>query len=317
MYTVSFVGLNYFNACRVGERDALIPNGTPGSGTNEEGLPQHFASFFIEEELYDSDNWWQKERIERLIPLEIKLGEFRTVKVIEFRVPPKSRPETPPVELRFSGDEGTLRNLNLDEGLPKLQPMGFVLDDQPDAIAKVALQGGDLEVFRFGGSTLVRWLIEHHDDPIAITAYDGKDRKWVKLKKSGPLPPEIVFSNTIDLLQHTNNGGNGQPAVQSGMSSGMAGMPNGPAMSAMAGAPVDGGMAGMHHHGPAGHFVLFAKLDESRDERKLDKTVFPDPMMLKPAVFSHPYLAYLSSIEETPDPQCSGSCCAPKGGAHG
>lgn len=312
MYTVSFVGLNYFNACTVRDRDVLIPNGTPGSGTEEEGLPQHFASFFIEEERYDSDHWWPDQKIRRSIPLEIKLGEFRTVNVIEFRVPPKLRPETPPVELRFSCGEGTLINLNLDQGLPKLQPMGFVLDDHPDAIAKVALPGGDLEVFRFGGSTLVRWLIEHHDDPITITASDGKERKWVKLKKTaGTLPAEIVFSNTIELLPQTSNGGNGHPTVPNeGMDvGGMAGMHGGPAHSAMSGAPVNGGMSGMHHHGPAGHFVLFAKLDKSRDERKLDKTVFPDPLMLSPAVFSHPYLAYLSSILETPDPQCSGSCC--------
>ncbi len=313
MYTVSFVGLNYFNACRVGNHcDALIPNGTPGSGKEEAQLPQHFASLFIEEDRWDSDNWWPDQKYVRAIQLEIKLGEFRTVNVIEFRIPPKPRPETYPVELRFSCNEGpgTLSNLNLDEGLPKLQPMGFVLDDQPDAIAKVPLPGGDLEVFRFGGSTLVRWLIEHHDDPITITASDEKGRRSVRLKKSdGSLPAEIVFSNTIELLPHAGNGGNGHPSVQStGMSGGgMAGM--GTVMSAMAGAAVNGGMGGMHHHGPAGHFVLFAKLDETRNERKLDKTVFPNPMNLRPAIFSHPYLAYLSSMQETPDPQCSGSCC--------
>jgi len=312
MYTVNFVGLNYFNACTVRDRDALIPNGTPGSGNDEEGLPQHFASFFIEEEKCDSDNWWPDQKIRRQIPLEIKIGELRTVNVIEFRVPPKERRETPPVQLRFSCSEGVLTNRNLDQGLPKLQPMGFVLDDHPDAIAKVALPGGDLEVFRFGGSTLVRWLIEHHDDPITITASDDKERKWVRLKKSdGALSAEIVFSNTIELLPHANGGGNGQSGVHgSGMNgNGMSGMTNGPAMSAMAGAMADGGMGGMHHHGPAGHFVLFAKLDKKPDEKKFDKTVFPDPMTLKPAVFSHPYLAYLSSMQETPDPQCSGSCC--------
>jgi hypothetical protein len=269
---------------------------------------------FIEEERCDSDNWWPDQKHVRAIQLEIKLGEFRTVNVIEFRIPPKPRPETYPVELRFSCSEapGTLNNLNLDQGLPQLQPMGFVLDDQPDAIARVPLPGGDLEVFRFGGSTLVRWMIEHHEDLITIKASDGKGSKSVTLKKSDGSPPaEIVFSNTIDLLPKATNGGNGQPSVQSaGMSGGsMAGLQDGTVMSAMSGAAVDGGMGGMHHHGPAGHFVLFAKLDKARDERKLDKTQFPNAMNLKPAVFSHPYLAYLSSMQETPDPQCSGSCC--------
>jgi len=48
--------------------------------------------------------------------------------------------------------------------------LGFVLDDYPDAIAKVPLPGGALEVLRFGASTIVRWLISEHDDPITITA---------------------------------------------------------------------------------------------------------------------------------------------------
>jgi hypothetical protein len=311
MYTVSFVGLNYFNACKVGEKDALIPNGTPGSGRDDNHLPPHFASFFIEEDHYDTDDWWPGQKYVRPIQLEIKLGEFRTVNVIEFRIPPKLSPEAKPVELRFSCNEGTLKNLNLDDGLPKLQPLGFVLDKEPDAIAKVPLPAGNLEVFRFGGSTLVRWLIEHHDDPITITASDDRPR-WVRLKKKseGPLRAEIVFSNTIDLLQHANNG-NGQPTVQNpGVSGGgMAGMPDGMVMSEMAGAATNGST---HHHGSAGHFVLFAKLDKDRSEKKLEAATadtFPDPMKLRPAVFSHSYLAYLSAMRETPEAQCSGSCC--------
>ncbi len=313
MYTVSFIGLNYFNACNVDKHcDALIPNGTPGSG-KDEGLPPHYASLFIEEDQYDSDDWWPDQKHVRPIQLEIKLGEFRTVNVIEFRIPPKLRPETPPVELRFPCREGTLKNVNLDDGLPKLQPLGFVLAKEPDAIAKLPLPAGDLEVFRFGGSTLVRWQIKDYDDPITITAADDRPR-WVRLKKSDGSPPaEIVFSNTVDLLPHANNGGNGQLAVQSTGMSGcsMAGMNDGMAMSAITGAAINGGMAGMHH-GSAGHFVLFAKLDENRDVKKLEAATpdtFPDPMNLHAAVFSHPYLAYLSAMRETPEAECSGSCC--------
>jgi hypothetical protein len=333
MYTVSFIGLNYFNACKVGERDALIPNGTPGGANGLDQLPPHFASFFIEKDRCDSYDWWPEQTYPLQIPLEIKIGEFRTVDVIEFRIPLKPKPETPPVVLRFPCNKGTLTNRNLDDGLPSLQRLGVVLDDHPDVIAKVPFPGGDLEVFRFGGSTLVRWLIVDHEDTIKITASGGDKERWVKLKNSdGSLPAEIVFSNTIELVSHTTNGGNAQSTAQSvsmkgGGKAGMhpdvhadmhADKHGGMAQSAVAGAPVN---AGMHHHGgSAGHFILFAKLDKDRGVTKLEAATadsFPDTTNLRPAAFNHPYLSYLSSLRETPEVQCSGSCCAKGGTVHG
>jgi len=325
MYTVSFIGLNYFNACKVGERDALIPNGTPEGGMGLDQLPPHFASFFIEEDRCDSYDWWPEQTYHLQIPLEIRIGEFRIANVIEFRLPQKPKPETPPVELRFPCNQGTLKNRNLDDGLPSLQGFGVVLDDQPDVIAKVPFPGGDLEVFRFGGSTLVRWLIADHHDPIKITASGGDKERWVKLKNSdGSLPAEIVFSNTIELVPHPTNGGNAKSTAQSvsmrgGGKAGMhpdmhADMHGGMAHSAVAGAPVN---AGMHHHGgSAGHFILFAKLDKDRSVTKLNAATadsFPDTTNLRPAAFTHSYLSYLSSLRETPEVQCSGSCCIKKG----
>jgi len=97
---------------------------------------------FIEAEQCDFDDWWPEQKHIRPIQLEIKLGEFRTVNVIEFRLPEKPSPLTKPVDLHFECREKTLRNVNLDEGLPELQTLGFVLDDYPDAIAKVPLPGG-------------------------------------------------------------------------------------------------------------------------------------------------------------------------------
>ncbi|MEA2238297.1 MAG: hypothetical protein QOC81_3021 [Thermoanaerobaculia bacterium] len=319
MYAVHFVGLNYFNACKVGQKDVLVPNGTPGSGKDDDQIPQHFASLFIEEEQCASDDWWPEQKHIRPIQLEIKLGEFRTVNVIEFRLPEKPSATTPPANVHFECKEKTLRNLNLDQGLPKLQTMGFVLDDEPDAIAKVPLPGGALEVLRFGASTIVRWLILEHDDPITITAHAGKETKHVRLKKSdGQLVSEIVFSNTVDLLPHPEHDGNGESSGQ-----GTAVHDGGMTMSGVRHAvvpAVHGGMAGTHDapaapgmhghdHGSAGHFVLYAKLDEERDEKKFENPNLPDPMQLTPAPFTHAYLAYLSSLEEVPDPPCSGGCC--------
>jgi len=298
MYTVNFIGLNYFNACKVGERDVLVPNGTPGSGKDDDQIPEHFASLFIEEDLCAHDDWWPEHKQVRPVRLEIKLGEFRTANVIEFRIPAKPDPDTEPAGVRFSCRDRTLTNLNLDDGLPKLQTMGFVLDDRPDAIAKVPLPGGALEVFRFGGATLVRWVISDHDDPITITAHDGKATRRVVLKESdGQVPAEIVFSNTVDLLAPLMSpGGNGQSRSMGVQSGGMAGMNTDAAGS-------------MHNHGSAGHFVLYAKLDKDRNEQKFESPKIPDAMKLKPALFSNAYLAYLSSLDETPDPPCSGGCC--------
>jgi hypothetical protein len=303
MYTVNFIGLNYFDACKVPHIDVLTPNGTPGSGKDDDQIPEHFASLFIEEELCAGDDWWPEHKQIRQVPLEIKIGEFRIANVVEFRIPPKTDPYTDPAVIHFQCKDKTFNNVNLETGLPVLQDMGFVLADRPNAIAKVPLPGGAVEVFRFGGATLVRWLISEHDDPITISAYDGKKTRHVMLKKSdGNVPPEIVFSNTVDLLTPLPSfNGNGQ-TVHGGMAPG-----NGHGgMTAVHGSDAAGSM---HNHGSAGHFVLYAKLDKDGDEQKFESPKLPDPLKLKAASFSNAYLAYLSSLEETPDPPCSGGCC--------
>lgn len=300
MYTVHFVGLNYFNACTPGGKEVLIPNGTSPS----DDVPQHFASLFIEAEQLASDDWWPDYRLPRKISLEVKLGEIRTVDVIEFRIPKKA-------EVTFQCNEKTLTNRNLDLGLPNLQGLGFVLDAEPDTIANVPLPGGVLEVFRFGASALVRWLITDHDDPITVTARAGKEARSVTLLKSDEqLPAEVVFSNTVDLLTPAG------PQAGNGNGDGM----HGAGMHAVTHAAMDGSgngngghsatePGGMHGHGSAGHFVLYAKLDKDRDESKFASPKLPDPMLLTPLPFSHPYLAFLSSLEEVPDAPCIPSCC--------
>ena len=75
------------------------------------------------------------------------------------------------------------------------------------------------------------------------------------------------------------------------------------------------GMGGMgmpgsgHGFAGAGHFMLYAKLDKRRDESKFTNPKLPDFARLTPLPFSHPYLAFLSDMDEVPDGACVPSCC--------
>jgi len=75
MYAVHFVGLNYFNACRVGGEDVLVTEWDAGQRRTT-SLPQHFAVCLSKPEQCDFDDWWPGEKHIRPIQLEIKLGEF-------------------------------------------------------------------------------------------------------------------------------------------------------------------------------------------------------------------------------------------------
>ncbi|HXA17837.1 MAG TPA: hypothetical protein VN380_12645 [Thermoanaerobaculia bacterium] len=309
MYTVSFVGLNYFNACTTGEKKVMIPNGTRAGGH----MPTHYASLFIEADHLDSDDWWSDQRIRRRIRLEVRLGEFRSVDVIEFRIPKK-------VELTFRCHDDTLSNVNLDDGLPKLQALaGFKLDSVgADTIAEVPIPGGAIEAFRFGSSALVRWLIEKHHDPITITAGDGEETRRITLKKSDcQLPTEIVLSNTIDLLTR-GNGHSQERGAGNGHGGDMAGAVMHSAAMQSGSMPGDSmGMAaanGSDNHssvgyGNSGHFMLYAKLDWDRDESKFQHPDLSGLKNFKPLPFHHPYLAFLCTLKEVPDPPCVPTCC--------
>jgi len=328
MYSVNFVGLNYFNTCTEGQKNVLVPNGLPDP-KNHDHMPQHNASFFVEEDQVKSDNWWPDYKFTFPVKLEVKLGKFRTVNVVEFRIPKK-------VELDFRCDEKILYNVNLDEGLPKLQEVdGFELDSRPKTIANIPLPGGSLEVFRFGSAALVRWFVSKHQDPITITAFAAEERKRVTLTECDPqIPTEIVFSNTVNLRDLAESQGAGQHNIpkENEHDGGMTGgsmrdhmqddVPISVADHAAHDVSENGvglngrdvHFAGMHaSHGFAGHFVLYAKLDKARDESKFENPPLPDFMQLTPATFSHPYLAFISGMDEVPDGACVPSCCAKKG----
>jgi hypothetical protein len=233
--------------------------------------------------------------------------------VIEFRIPKK-------VALTFRCSDETLVNVNLDEGLPQLQTLtGFKLDSVgADTIAEVPIHGGAIEAFRFGSSALVRWLIEKHNNPITITACDGEETRRITLKEAGwQIPTEIVFSNTIDLLARHNGH---DPTQESGAGNGHGGlMPSGDMHgAAMQGGSMPGdsmnmvaanGGDGHSGHGYSGHFMLYAKLDWERDESKFAHPDLSGLKNFKPLPFHHPYLAFLCSLKEVPDPPCVPSCC--------
>ena len=130
MYTVSFVGLNYFNACKVGEQDALIPNGTKVERSRMRPFRMH-SQVSSSRRSSATPTTGGRSRSYRPIRLEIKLGEFRTVNVIEFRIPQKPKPETPRIELNFHATRALSESESRRGTAETSAAMDFVLDDHP------------------------------------------------------------------------------------------------------------------------------------------------------------------------------------------
>lgn len=282
MYHVHFVGIVYFNVCKRDGKIALVPNGTRGGGH----IPLHYASFFIEESLHDSDNWWPDRKLLRTISIDNPDHSSSDVNLIEFRI-------TKPAEITFDCGDETLECVNIDKTLPELKVIapGFELDlDKPDIIAKLDVPGGKLEAFRFDNDELavVRWTITKHSTPITITAKEGADVRRITLKNVEE--PEVVFGHTADLIQTAAENLQREAA-----------RPN------TRGSKADGGgaMTGAHH------FLLYARIDKQRDEKKFTKlNKLPNYHALNDLPFKHPYLTFLLQLEEIPLPGCVPTCCA-------
>jgi hypothetical protein len=284
MYYVHFAGIIYFNVCTADGKIALVPNGTAGI----DRIPPHIASFFIEVDRHDSDSWWADQK--HLVEVEIQAGGGsgkRKVKLFEFRIPKRA-------VITFDCGDAKLDPINFG-ALPQLTKIapGFVLDlKDTDAIAELPLPGGELEVFRFGNDELavVRWTITKHSDPITITADAGDGLKRVTLKRIGKgAPPEIVFSNTPDLIKSANE----RLARE------------------RAGLNPSAGRNAEHEHGKIHHLRLYARLDKERDARKFKDQDLPTYEKLnKLPSPHHPYLQYLLEVEEIPLPGCVPTCCA-------
>ena len=194
MYTVHFAGLVYFKVCSFKDKRALLPDGTESDGT----IAPHYASLWVEPGQYESDDWWPTERFERTVKVVDDLGDEQAVKVLEFRIPSHA-------EIRFSEDgEDSLDLTNVEQALPKLHEIDPSFEVDPtfvETIAEVPIHGGQIEVFGFCSSAIVRWTIARHSGPIKITAGAGDQQKSLTLKTiEEGLGTEIVFSNTADLI---------------------------------------------------------------------------------------------------------------------
>jgi len=274
MYSVDFVGIIYFHVCTGDRKFALVPNGLTGDGH----VPPHYASFFIEASMHDSDNWWRDQKFNRQVDVETSFTKTRPFDVLEFRIPK-------PAEITFDCGDKTLVTTDLDSGLPQLKKIDphFELDlTGADTIAKMTIPGGALQAFQFGDASVVRWTITKHSDLVTITVNAGDETKRITLKRfDDRSSPGIVFSNTVDMLkardEHTGDLAN----------------TNGTAA---------------HDH--TGHFTLYAKLDKNRDPRGLENPKLPDVRALKklPDV-THPYLLFLLQAPQIPLPGCVPTCC--------
>jgi len=280
MYHVQVVGIVYFNVCTTEPKVALVPNGTQADGH----IPQHNASFFIEEGLHDSDTWWRQYKFVRPIEFETdRINRTRSVNLLEFRIPSRA-------EITFDCDDTKLETVDLDTGLPQLSKVDprFDLDlEDPDIIARFQIPGGKLQAFQFGDASIVRWTISKHSGPITITARTAEETKRITLKSvKGDKAPEIVFSNTIDMIgqDHSHEEGPGAKKDLTG--------------------------PGHGHDHAGGHFVLYAKINKGRDERGLENPELPDVTLLQELEFEHPYLRFLLQQEQIPLPGCVPTCCA-------
>jgi len=283
MYSVHFVGIIYFHVCTTDRKIALVPNGINGDGH----VPPHYASFFIEASLHDSDTWWRDQKFNRQLQMETALAKPGTFDVLEFRIPK-------PAVITFDCGDETLETKDLDIGLPQLKKIDprFVLDlNDVDTIAQMAIPGGKLQAFQFGGdASVVSWTITKHSDLVTITASAGDEIKRITLKRfDRHASPEIVFSNTPDLITarseppgHTEIDHPGHKETGSGTTP-------------------------SNHAG--GHFTLYAKLDKNRDERGLENPTLPNVRVLDEWPFEHRYLLFLLQKEQIPMPGCVPTCC--------
>ena len=277
MITVHLVGLMYFDACRVDDKRVLLPNGMAcGMG----GHPPHYTSIWVEANRYESDDWWDDSVHLHRLPVKEDTGSENRIFVYEFRLP-----ET--AELSFSVKNGTVDIVNLERGLPRLQPLKFKLDlDRPNAVAGFAIPSGRLEAFKLKRSGVVKWRLDDHDDPFVITATVGKRTRKITLRRfdevnQNPTAPlqaegiEVVVSNAPDFIKpHSHHH---QPDHDD--------------------------------HGSAGHFRIYGRLDADRKSENLAK---PDLSMIEKlpdVTFDHAFLRFLINKPQIPEGECTPSCC--------
>jgi hypothetical protein len=184
-------GLMYFNGCHTSQKEALVPDGTrPLLGYP--GIPRHYASLWIESKdlAPEIDYWWPEEKHERKLEFTDKQGQPASALVTEFRIPTPAKVTFP------DALDAPAHFHSFEKDLPRLQDLDDVFEvdlDNPEVIARVAIRGGNLEVYEFNEVAVVRWTIDPPNKPMMINA----DQYSITLK---PQATEVVFSNTSWLL---------------------------------------------------------------------------------------------------------------------
>jgi hypothetical protein len=195
--TVNLFGIMYFGICGDGAKRILLPNGTTSDGH----IPPHFASIFVEETSYLSDDWWPTNRIERPLSIENGDEDREIVNMIEFRIPAQAL-------LEFPDGQGGLIDLgNLPKGLLHMREIDpkFVPDFRlkGDWIAQIRIRSGDFQAFTLnGGVSAVQWQIRN-DGALKITAKvtaTGERKSVTVRSQEGRLGTEVVLMNAPDLL---------------------------------------------------------------------------------------------------------------------
>jgi len=301
MFTVYNVGMIYFDGCRVNEKRALVPDGTKGD--KDTNTPRHYCSLFVGADKVDMDrtNWWWGYKFEREVTFVDDAHKSNTMRVYEFRIKEPSEVTFPD---KRNGQPARFEEL---EYLPRLQSdTHFQLADDPRTIARVPLRGGVLEACALMGVPVVVWKVEHHADPLTITARTDegglytivlKDAKTLK-KEEVPFSDDItmVFSNTPDFIALMENSVGHDHGDEH---------PNGG----------NGHAPGRGADGDEKHFehgVIYGKLNKAERKVTLSDDLRPElkPVRLKQGYIKD-YLEFLAASRRYRQSDCTPTCCTP------
>lgn len=319
MLTIHVGGLVYFHACEnvdpkekhdcdIKGKRAFAPNGTKA----DLGLPPHFASFWVDADRYESDQWWPGSKFAHTLEVTERNGTINNLFLLEFQLPE-------PAQIEFPDSEDAAAVVeDLGRSLPRLQDRGFELADNPDAIATIPIRGGTLEGRSFGEGAMVQWTIAKHPETIQIKAKTKSGEKTLTLRNVDPaarkrskaleeLGVEVVFINAPNLVspaqcaecERIDHHGSGGHAVHD-----------------VGGEREHGGHDGPRHS-HASHRLLYGKLDKSNGRNLVDDnlsgrvaSLFEDPFEDRANLdFNHGFLRYLLARNEVPDGDCEPNCC--------
>jgi hypothetical protein len=195
-FKIDFLGLIYFYRKGNG-RLLLLPDGTAGG----DGIPPHYASFFLEtRKIIGTTNWEPLQNAD--------LDEYC---VCEYPIRYPSSVTISGVDTAARGgclslgSRGGIQGSH-DSKVPHLKdcaPEMHIKPKKAKTIAQMPIQQGMLEAFLFEDAIVSRLTVTNHTGPITISATDVNGTKSTIVVRD---ETEIVLSNTSDLA-----GSHGQP----------------------------------------------------------------------------------------------------------